>query len=115
MIERVRDDISDSANTVRNELSALAWLIRTVAIAAVAAAIYTELRKPPEQRTWHGRVMGVIPYDFRRPTLDRIRDTYWNTRTDRLFTDKPIGVGWSINLAAVLKRFGVLGAGRKTS
>lgn len=111
MIERVRDDISDTADTVGTELSALAWLIRTAALAAVAGAIYTELRKPPEQRTWHGRLLGFIPYDFRLPTWERIRDTYWNTRSDRLFTDKPIGVGWSVNLAAILKRFGVIKSG----
>jgi hypothetical protein len=119
MIERVRDDISDSADTVRSELSALAWLIRTATFAAEAGANYTELRKPPAERTWHGRLLGFVPYDFRRPTWDRVRDTYWNTRSDRLFSDKPIGVGWSINLAAILKRVGVLGSaaksGRQTS
>jgi hypothetical protein len=48
MMERVRDDISDTAGTVRQELGALAWLIRTATMAAVAGAVYTELRKPPE-------------------------------------------------------------------
>jgi hypothetical protein len=115
MIERVRDDISETADTVGNELSALGWLIRTAVLAAAAGAIYKELRKPPEERTWHGKLLGFLPYDFRPPTLDRIRDTYWNTRSDRLFTDKPIGIGWSINIAAVLKRLGALNAGRSRS
>jgi hypothetical protein len=115
MIERVRDDISETADTVGNELSALGWLIRTAVLAAAAGAIYKELRKPPEERTWHGKLLGFLPYDFRPPTLDRIRDTYWNTRSDRLFTEKPIGIGWSINIAAVLKRLGALKAGRSRS
>jgi hypothetical protein len=119
MIERVRDNVTDSADTVRSELSALAWLIRTAAFAAVAGAMYTELRKPPAERTWHGRLLGFVPYDFRMPTWDRIRETYWNTGSDRLFSDKPIGVGWSVNLAAILKRFGILDSGatsrRRTS
>jgi hypothetical protein len=115
MIERVRDDISETADTVGNELSALGWLIRTAVLAAATGAIYKELRKPPEERTWHGKLLGFLPYDFRPPTLDRIRDTYWNTRSDRLFTDKPIGIGWSINIAAVLKRLGALNAGRSRS
>ncbi len=109
MIERVRDDISDTAGTVGEELSALGWLIRTAVLAAVAAAIYTELRKPPAQRTWHGKLGGMVPYDFRMPTLQRLRDTYWDTRSSRIFTAQPIGVGWSVNVAAILKRMGVLG------
>jgi carboxypeptidase C (cathepsin A) len=43
------------------------------------------------------------------PTWQRLRDTYWNTRSSRIFTDKPVGVGWSVNVAALLKRFNVLG------
>lgn len=94
--------------TVRNELNDLAWLLRTLVILAVAGAIYRELRLPSEERTWHGRLLGVIPYDFRFPTPARIRDAYFNTRSDRIFTPEPIGVGWAVNLAAVLKRLGVL-------
>ena len=109
MIERVRDDISDKAGTVRDELSALGWLIRTAVFAAVVAAVYTELRKPPGQRTWHGKLGGFVPYDFRMPTWQRLRDTYWNTRSSRIFTDKPVGVGWSVNVAAILRRLNVLG------
>ncbi len=68
MIERVRDDIGDTADTVRNEMGALAWLLRTAVLAAVGGAIYSELRKPPGERTWEGRLLGTIPYDFRMPT-----------------------------------------------
>jgi hypothetical protein len=43
-------------------------------------------------------VLGVVPYDFRPPTWDRIRDAYWNPRSDRLFSDRVFGVGWAVNL-----------------
>lgn len=109
MIDRVRDDISDTAGTVGEELSALAWLLRTAVLAAVAAAVYKELRKPAAERTWQGKLLGFVPYDFRLPTPARLRDAYWNTRTNRLFSDKPVGVGWSVNLAALLKRLGLIG------
>ncbi len=108
MIERVRDDISEKANSVGQEVSALGWLIRTAVIAAVGGAIYQELRKPSAERTWHGKLLGFVPYDFRLPNLQRLRDTYWNTSSNRIFTDKPIGVGWSINIPAVLRRVGLL-------
>jgi hypothetical protein len=94
--------------TLRDELTDLAWLIRVLILAAVAGAIYRELRLPPQERTWHGRLLGVIPYDFRLPTLGRIRDAYFNTGSNRIFTPEPVGVGWAVNVAAVLKRLGVL-------
>ncbi|HET9780141.1 MAG TPA: hypothetical protein VFR33_00040 [Candidatus Dormibacteraeota bacterium] len=64
----------------------------------VVAAVATELSKPAEERTWHGKVIGYVPYDFRPPTWDRIRDAYWNPESDRLFSDRVFGVGWAVNL-----------------
>jgi hypothetical protein len=74
-----------------------------LAIAAVsAAAVIQELSQPEEQRTWHGTVFG-IPYDFRSPSLQRLRDAMWNPDDPRLFTPRPFGVGWSVNLARLLQ------------
>lgn len=107
MIDNVRDDLSRRADTARNELDALMWLVRMAAIGAVAGAVYTELRKPPAERTWHGRLLGAIPYDFRIPTLDSIRQAYWNPRSPKIFTDRPLGIGWAINIPTALRRLGV--------
>ncbi len=103
MIDNVRDDLSRRADTARSELGDLLWLVRMAALAAVAGALYTELRKPPAERTWHGRLLGVVPYDFRIPTLDDFKAAYWNPDSDRLFTDRVLGVGWGINFAQVVK------------
>ena len=73
-------------------------LVRLAVFGLVAAAVATELSKPAPERTWEGRVLGVVPYDFRPPTWQRIRDAYWNPRSDRLFSDRVFGVGWAINL-----------------
>src|SRR3989440_3777376 len=73
-------------------------LARFTAFALVAAAIATELVKPAPERTWHGKVGGIVPYDFRPPTWKRIRDAYWNPESDRLFSDRVFGVGWAVNL-----------------
>ena len=73
-------------------------LVRFVTLGLVAAAIATELAKPAPERTWHGRVIGMVPYDFRPPTWQRIRDAYWNPESDRLFSDRVFGVGWALNL-----------------
>ena len=107
MIDNVRDDVSRKAGTARSELGALMWLIRTAVIGAVVGAIYVELRKAPEERTWTGKLLGVVPYDFRLPTMERLRSAYWNPRSPKVFTDRPFGVGWSVNVPTALRRLGV--------
>ena len=107
MIDNVRDDLSRKAGTARSELGALVWLVRTAVIGAFVGAIYVELRKPPEERTWNGKLLGVVPYDFRLPTLERLRSAYWNPRSPKVFTDRPLGVGWSVNIPTALRRIGV--------
>jgi hypothetical protein len=79
-------------------------LIRTFFWVALVAAIYQELKKPPQERTWHGRVAGAVPYDFRVPTLDKFRDAYWAPQSDRVFSDKVIGVGWGVNIPVAARR-----------
>jgi hypothetical protein len=49
-----------------------------------------------------------VPYDFRVPTFARIRDAYFNPSSNQIFSPEPIGVGWAVNIAAVLRRLGVL-------
>jgi hypothetical protein len=107
MIENVRDDLSRRADTARSEFGDLLWLVRMAALAAVAGAIYTELRKPPAERTWNGKLLGLVPYDFRIPSIERLRQAYWNPRSPKLFTDRPLGVGWSVNIPTALRRLGV--------
>ena len=51
-----------------------------------------------------GRFLGV-PYDFRVPTADRIRDRFWNEDDERIFTPMVFGAGWSINLFRVVEKF----------
>jgi hypothetical protein len=79
-------------------------LIRTLAWLAFAAAIYQELRKPPEARTWNGKVAGVVPYDFRVPTLDRLRDAYWAPDSDQLVSENVFGVGWALNIPVAARK-----------
>ena len=73
-------------------------LARFTVFGLVVAALATELTKPEAERTWEGRVFGVVPYDFRPPTWQRIRDAYWNPNSEHLFSDRVFGVGWALNL-----------------
>ena len=74
----------------------------------VAAAITNELRKPAAERSWHDRLLGVVPYDFRRPTWARVRQTVWNPASDRILVPQAFGIGWSINVGGLLRRVGLL-------
>jgi hypothetical protein len=79
-------------------LRGLRRLLRVAVVGLFVAAVAAELSKPEDQRTWHGKVGGVVPYDFRPPTWERIRSAYWNPESDRLFSDRVFGVGWALNL-----------------
>lgn len=107
MIDNVRDDLAQKADTARGELEALVSLIRTAVLAAVVGAVWTELRKPPAQRTWNGKLLGVIPYDFRMPSIESLRQAYWNPASPKIFSPRPLGVGWAINIPTLLRRAGV--------
>lgn len=73
-------------------------VFRWVGFGLVAAAVVIELNKPGEEREWHGRIGGVVPYDLRPPTLRRFQQAWWNPDDPRLLTDRPFGVGWAVNL-----------------
>lgn len=68
----------------------------TLLVLFVGMAIVEQLRLPPEERTWHGRIAG-IPYDFRFPTAERIRATFWNSNTSQFLVPQAFGIGWTIN------------------
>jgi hypothetical protein len=82
---------------------------RFVVFALLGAAVYSEYSKDPEERTGQGVVAGVVPYDFRPPTVDKVRSALWNPEDDRLFVPTIFGVGWTLNFARLLQ---MVGAGR---
>ena len=73
---------------------------RTLFVAfAVGAVVYAIRSRRPT-----GRFLGV-PYDFRVPTPDRVRDRLWNEDDDRIFTPMVFGVGWSLNFFRLVEKF----------
>jgi hypothetical protein len=78
-------------------------LITWIGIALAAIALWEQLRRPKVARTWEGEVLGFVPYDFRPPTAERMRERWWNPGDNRLFVPQVFGVGWTVNLAQVPK------------
>jgi hypothetical protein len=71
--------------------------------ALAGLAIYDQIVRAPEHRTWEG-VIFLVPYDFRMPTLARLQQRFWNADDPRIFTPHVFGVGWSLNVYQVLHK-----------
>lgn len=82
-----------------NMLTVIVLIIATV-------AIRRQLRLPKDERTWHGTVEVPVPFEFRRPTVERLKSSVWDPADDRLFVPMAFGVGWSVNVARLLGRRG---------
>jgi hypothetical protein len=74
-------------------------LLRTLVTAfTVAAVVYAVRTRQPA-----GRLIGV-PYDFRFPTLARLKQRMWNPRERRLITPQVFGIGWGVNAYELVRR-----------
>jgi hypothetical protein len=79
-------------------------LARLLGFVLLTASVVRELRLPEAKRTWHGVVFGRVPYDLRPPTFGRLKKALWNPRNPRVLVPTALGVGWTVNLAALRKR-----------
>ncbi len=77
--------------------------VKIAGLALLAAAILKELRKPADEREWHGDLAGFVPYELRPPTLTRVRERWWNPRDPRILTPHVFGVGWSVNFGRLIR------------
>jgi len=87
------------------------WIIRAIEAAVITvtlAAVCQELEKPQEDRLWKGK-LGFVPYDFRLPTPQRMKETFWNEASERIFSTPMFGVGWGINFYALLEKMRIIG------
>jgi len=77
-------------------------MLNWIAFALLIASVINELRKPKSERTWHGKLFGCIPYDLRLPSVVRARATFWDPQNPNVIVPTLFGVGWSVNLAALI-------------
>ncbi|WP_315093585.1 DUF5808 domain-containing protein [uncultured Cellulomonas sp.] len=78
-------------------------LVRLLTVALAVAAVVKELRTPEDERTWNGKVVGFVPYDFRLPTFARFKERMWDPKGDHLISPRVFGVGWTLNAGRVVE------------
>ena len=79
-------------------------VLTVITIWLLVTAVKQQRRLPPDERTWHGEVDVAVPYDLRPPTLGRLRQRLWAPEEPRLFVPQVFGVGWTVNVARLLRR-----------
>ena len=77
-------------------------LLKLISLVLAVTAVVKELRTPAELRTWNGKVIGFVPYDFRMPTVARVKERMWNPDSTQLINPRVFGVGWTLNLGRVV-------------
>jgi len=101
-------DVEFEVGGVEIEIKGIRGLVTVLALTAAGAALAQELALPPDRRTWHGKVLGFVPYDFRPPCIHRISSTFWDPANEYVLVPQAIGVGWTVNLGAVATKLGLL-------
>jgi len=76
-------------------------------MAGVSLAILASRKLEREGVRLEGEFLGV-PYDFRPPTLGKIRERCWNPDDPRLLTPHIFGWGWMVNFYALAQSLGLL-------
>lgn len=94
---------STDGESARRKRSLIQNLTTTIAVGFAGAAILKDIRESTGQRFLYGEVAGFIPYDFRFPSIRRIRRRVWDP-SGPLLTPQVFGVGWTVNLGAVVAR-----------
>lgn len=90
-----------STETTRKK-SGPAKVVKAVAFALVVAAVTKEMQKEPQDRTWNGTVAGFVPYEFRLPTVERIKSRVWDPEGEHILSPRIFGVGWTVNVGRVV-------------
>jgi hypothetical protein len=76
---------------------------RLIATAFTVAAIVHAYRTKQSHGTYFH-----VPFEFRFPTVGRLRQRLWNRHDHRIFTPSVLGIGWSVNFYQVGLRLGLV-------
>lgn len=82
--------------------SSFSRAVSLVTTGLAIAAVVKELRLPADERTWHGTVAGFVPYEFRIPTVERVKERLWSPDYPHILVPHIFGVGWTVNAGRVV-------------
>ena len=83
------------------------WRRAITLVFTLATVVYAVRKKQS-----HG-AFGRVPFDFRVPTVSRLRERWWNPDDHHIFTPHAFGIGWGLNLYHVLRRLGIVGKSKE--
>ena len=72
-------------------------VVLAIGAGLLAAALVEELRKPAADRTWEGRIAGLVPYDLRLATPEGFRAARERPEEARIV------LGYRVDLARAAK------------
>ena len=101
-------------NTLRREIGALGWILRTVTFGLVAAADLQGAAAAGREADVARPAVDAVPYEFRIP-IPRKLDPAFGTPFGDIFSEQPFGVGWTIDFGALLPTLQGLIAPRRSS
>ncbi len=76
--------------------------------AAARSTLSSPQEDQAEAESKTGRFLGM-PYDWRKPSWERIRSNLWNPESDRIAVRKSSGWGYEVNLHALFQRARAIG------
>ncbi len=88
---------SAKTSTARQPVRKASDALVAATLALTAAAAGNELRKPKRRRDWQGKLFG-IPYDFRKPSAEKLKRAYWSPNDRRVIKPRALGLGWDVNV-----------------
>ena len=88
---------SAATTSARPGLTKASDMLAAATFGLTAAAFGKELREPKRRRDWRGELLG-IPYDFRKPTADKLKRSYWSPDDRRVIKPRAFGLGWDVNI-----------------
>jgi hypothetical protein len=103
MARKAAGGTGDAKSSRRRGSRSVIGLVRVVGLLLAGGVVVRELRRPRTERTWHGTLAGVVPYDLRKPTMARARERMWAPDDPRIVMPRVFGVGWTLILGRLVR------------
>lgn len=111
-ILELRAHIEDAMATLQaDDPQSVATILTDLGTPEEYAANLKGAEGPGEGKSHRSRASGTflgLPYDFSRPTAQKLARRLWNPSDPRILMPKVFGAGWTINMGAVAVKLGLI-------